>query len=744
MNAASQNLELPLLRMLYGAGLVDRSTIATYSEKNAKGRSILDVLGQNVSLETFRDLMTAEISLKRKGNVEQELFQGLSASGMTTDAELRQALATCQPDPQRLVDALLADSVIGEARAQEMLDGMDGDSPEAYESLIGPGGIGAEAVCQWLAHPGSRQLARAALMMTAQFFLHNGLIDEATARQIAVQAQAVQVDQAAGRLRQQVDLSPSGLKAFMERNLAVPTVDLSQVQVDAALLELFPRSFMRRQTFMPFRVDGTSLDLAMADPFNVTLVALLEWETGRWLRPVFAPAMQVFAKIKGQAEPTAPASVRVAVASPAPAPARPAASPTPAPARPVAPPRAPEPVPVARARAEVARVGDNVSTVQLVSTIIENAIELRATDIHVEPGRQGMTVRFRIDGELRRIMTVPAAMTQSVVSRVKVLADMDVTERRRPQDGHFELTLGARNYDFRISTLPVTQGEKLVIRILDSSRVKNSPESLGFLTEQRVAFEWMLARPYGMLLVSGPTGSGKSSTLYSGLNQLNIEARNLVTIEDPVEYQLDGINQVQVDTNIDVDFAQGLRSILRQDPDVIMIGEIRDGETAQIAIRAAMTGHLVLSTLHTNDAIGAIDALNNLGAARFMVAASLIGIISQRLLRTLCEACKKPLTLTDALRQELELDEKASRKKIRRPVGCDNCLGSGYLGRTGAFEVIRIVERFKTMIVEHRLEELEQTARAEGMIDLRRAAVQKILEGVTSVDEVRRKIMLEI
>jgi type IV pilus assembly protein PilB len=538
----------------------------------------------------------------------------------------------------------------------------------------------------------------------------------------------------------------------MGRDLAVPTVDLSRVQVDAALLDLFPKSFMRRQTFLPFRAEGTSLDLAMTDPFSITLVALLEWETGRWLCPVFAPAMHVFAKIQGQAVPAAPASDRVAAAPPTPAPARSAASPTPAPtrsaapptpapARPAASPRVPTP---AGARAEFARVGDNVSTVQLVSSIIENAIELRATDIHIEPGRQGMAVRFRIDGELRRIMTVPAAMTQQVISRVKVLADMDVTERRRPQDGHFELTLGTRNYDFRISTLPATQGEKVVIRILDSSRVQNSLESLGLLSDQRSAFEWMLGRPYGMILVTGPTGSGKSSTLYSGLNLLNIESRNLVTIEDPVEYQLDGINQVQVDADIDVTFAQGLRSILRQDPDVIMVGEIRDAETAQIAIRAAMTGHLVLSTLHTNDAIGALDALTNLGAARFMVASSLIGIISQRLLRTLCEACKKPMTLTDAVRQELGLEEKASRKKIRRSVGCENCLGSGYLGRTGAFEVIRILDRFKPMIVEHQVEELEKAARAENMIDLRRAAVQKILEGVTSVDEVRRKIMLEI
>jgi type IV pilus assembly protein PilB len=354
-------------------------------------------------------------------------------------------------------------------------------------------------------------------------------------------------------------------------------------------------------------------------------------------------------------------------------------------------------------------------------------------------------VRFRIDGELHRIMNIPLAMAQPVVSRVKVLANMDVTERRRPQDGHFELKVESHNFDFRISTLPAIMGEKMVIRILDTAQVMTGLHELGLLAQQEKMVEWMLDRPHGMILVTGPTGSGKTSTLYTGLQRLNSEQRNLVTIEDPVEYQLPGINQVQVDANIGMTFSEGLRSILRQDPDVIMVGEIRDGDTARIAIRAAMTGHLVLSTLHTNTALGAVDALVHLGAVPFMVAGSLVGIVSQRLLRRLCPQCKKSARMTPKLAVQIGLPEKTS-KKIFRAAGCEECFHSGYMGRTGVFEVIRLNEKLKTMISDpaKHSEELERAAREEGMLSIEEAAAQKVLEGATSVEEVSRKIVLDV
>jgi type II secretory ATPase GspE/PulE/Tfp pilus assembly ATPase PilB-like protein len=515
---------------------------------------------------------------------------------------------------------------------------------------------------------------------------------------------------------------------------------------------------VRRLIFAPIRADGDELALAGSDPFNVSLMALVRMLTGKWPRPLFAPGRVVIESINAhyaQAEPeSTPISIPPLPPPHAPVEDEPEPAPGPeakkasdkSPAKPAAakkPKAKPTPEP-ARMRIETDLVTDNVSAVQLVSSIIESAIELHTTDIHVEPQRAGMSVRFRIDGELHRIMNIPEDLAQPLVSRVKVLAEMDVTERRRPQDGHFELPVEDRTYDFRISTLPSIHGEKLVVRILDTARVRTRLSELGMLPEQEKAFSWMINRPHGMILVTGPTGSGKTSTLYAALNALNQENRNLVTIEDPVEYQLVGITQVQVDTQIDMTFAAGLRSILRQDPDVIMVGEIRDSDTAYIAIRAAMTGHLVLSTLHTNTALGAIDALVNLGRLPFTVAGSLVGIVSQRLVRQLCPECRKAQRLTPALRATLGIGEEV-RKRIYKANGCQECLGSGYQGRSGAFEVVKINEAIREAISEGRRgESLEPLVREHKMLSMQDAAVQKVLAGKTSVDEISSKILLEL
>jgi type II secretory ATPase GspE/PulE/Tfp pilus assembly ATPase PilB-like protein len=721
-------------------------------------------MSQEVSLETFRDLLTAEISLQRKGkDLKRDLFAGLSASGMITDRELQELLAIHRPPFSQMIETLKEDNVIDGEAARRLIAEYREDEADAYESPVIDRTITAEAVCQSLGHPDSRQMRRAALYLALQLFCCNGLLEEAELEQMVHELHGHALKEVSERLRRNVDLSITGLKAFLDRDLRVPSVELEGVEIDPALFGLFPQSLIRRQIFVPFRQDKESIGVALVDPFNVTLVALLEWATGRWPCPAFALASRIIAKINGFYGPMQvygqpprardefeerreAASAAVETARPAVAPvARTGVS-----LQAKAGTERSKEVSGAKAvadaqavRLESTLLADNLSAVQLVSSLIESAIDLRTTDIHIEPTRTGLTVRFRIDGDLHRIMSVPPAMSQTVISRVKVLADMDVTERRRPQDGHFELNLVDHNYDFRISTLPSILGEKVAIRILDSSRVMTGLDHLGLLKGQREDFEWMLDRPYGMILVTGPTGSGKTSTLYSGLQRLNSEKRNVVTIEDPVEYQLGGISQVQVDPNIDLTFAQGLRSILRQDPDVIMIGEIRDGTTAQIAIRAAMTGHVVLSTLHTNNALGAFDALVNLGTVRFMLAGSVVGIISQRLLRVLCERCKRPDKLTAELRAEFNIQANA-RKGIRKSVGCNECLGTGYLGRTGVFEVIRITEPLRPLIVEHHPEELERAVRKAGVLSLQEAAVQKVLDGVTSVDEVRRKIILEI
>lgn len=386
---------------------------------------------------------------------------------------------------------------------------------------------------------------------------------------------------------------------------------------------------------------------------------------------------------------------------------------------------------------------DSRSAVQLVTTLIENAIALQTTDVHLEPREDGMIVRYRLDGDLRKILNVPAEMVESVISRIKVLAGMDVTERRRPQDGHIVLDMVDRRFDLRVATVPSVHGEKTAIRILDSSRVMTGLDQLGFSEKQLEVVNRMIHRPYGMILVAGPTGSGKTSTLYACLSERNDERNHLVTIEDPVEYQLEGINQIQVDPHVGVTFSAGLRAVLRQDPNIIMVGEIRDADTAQTAMRAALTGHLVFSTLHTNTAIGAVQALGNLGATRYMIGSALTGVIAQRLVRKLCDDCKARKPVTKALAKQLGLTYSA-KLRFDNPVGCPNCLNSGYKGRLGVFEILEMTDALRDAVLDDESpEKLLEIANDEGRISMMQDAVEKAKAGLTSPAEIIEKVMLD-
>jgi type IV pilus assembly protein PilB len=385
---------------------------------------------------------------------------------------------------------------------------------------------------------------------------------------------------------------------------------------------------------------------------------------------------------------------------------------------------------------------DNMSTVQLVSQVIESAVGASATDIHIEPHSDSLRIRYRIDGELHTIMKAPAEMQLSVASRIKVLASMNVTERRRPQDGHFSLNTQSGSYDFRVSTMPSTFGEKIVLRVLDSSRLFTGLPDLGLEPEQAKTIERLISRPYGLVLVTGPTGSGKTSTLYACLSTVNRENVNIVTIEDPVEYQLDGITQVQVDDNIELSFANGLRSVLRQDPDVIMVGEIRDSDTTHTAIRAALTGHLVFSTLHTNTAVGAISALSHMGAKQYLIASALAGIIAQRLVRKICPVCKKQFAPGKGILRELGFTDN-TRRKFWTGEGCDKCFGTGYKGRTGIFEAVEVTEELRRAVVEHATEQQLTELVAKRTQSLFCSAVSKVVEGVTTPAEAVKAVSLQ-
>lgn len=373
--------------------------------------------------------------------------------------------------------------------------------------------------------------------------------------------------------------------------------------------------------------------------------------------------------------------------------------------------------------------------VKLINSIIEQAIDMRASDIHIEPFAEKVRVRFRIDGDLHEIMALSKNSFSAIVTRIKIIGGMNIAEKRVPQDGRVEIKINDKEIDMRISTIPTVDGEKVVIRLLDRSNFMFTKDELGFTGESLKTFNKILNQPYGMILLTGPTGSGKTTTLYATLTELNKIDKNIITIEDPVEYKLDGINQIQINPKAGLTFAKGLRSILRQDPDIIMIGEIRDSETAEIAIRAAVTGHLVLSTLHTNDSPSSVARLIDMGVEPYMVSSAVIGIVSQKLVKELCSNCKKPYEASYSEKSLLKLNTK-DPIILYKAKGCNKCT-NGYKGRRAVCEVMVVNEEIKQLINKGvTTEELRKNAIKAGMINLLEGSIKLVIEGITTVEEV--------
>lgn len=386
------------------------------------------------------------------------------------------------------------------------------------------------------------------------------------------------------------------------------------------------------------------------------------------------------------------------------------------------------------------RLGGSVEKVQpvmLVSAIIELAVNSRSTDIHFDPTEAGLVARLRIDGMLHDVLPIPKIVQPNIVARIKVLAEMDISETRRPQDGHISMSIGDRRFDLRVSALPTFRGEKITLRVLDSTGGIPKLQDLGMEFGERLLYEEIITKPQGMTLVTGPTGSGKTTTLYASLERINHRTYNIITLEDPVEYQLKGINQVQINPAIELTFASTLRASLRQDPDTILVGEVRDFETAAIAIRAAMTGHRVFSTIHANTAPDAINTLINMEIRPFLIASSLLCIVAQRLVRRLCAECREPYEPEPEILEELGV--KSPSVTLHRAKGCEKCNHTGYLGRTAVYELLRITPPIKKAIIGGKsLDQIVKIASSEGMKGLYEKGVNKILEGTTSIEEVFR------
>jgi type IV pilus assembly protein PilB len=540
------------------------------------------------------------------------------------------------------------------------------------------------------------------------------------------------------------------ITALLSKQYGVPSINLAQFEIDPGVIKLIPSETAHKYQIVPLSRSGATLTIAMTDPTNVFAMDDIKFMTGYNVEPVVASETAVLEAIT-QYYPSAPAARQKREASGAPA-----ADMTNADALEM----------VSKALEDSAVIDDDVElleemeqidvaslerqggeapVIRLVNLMLMSAIQKGASDIHIEPYEKEFRVRFRIDGLLYNVMAPPMKFRDAITSRLKIMAKLDIAEKRLPQDGRIKIRFAAeastKEIDFRVSCLPTLFGEKLVMRLLDKDKLMLDMTKLGFEPDSLRKLEAAIAKPWGMVLVTGPTGSGKTNTLYSSIAKINTIETNIMTAEDPVEFNLVGVNQVQVRENIGLNFAAALRSFLRQDPNIILVGEIRDFETAEIAVKAALTGHLVLSTLHTNDAPSTINRLMNMGIEPFLVASSVNLICAQRLVRRICANCKEDHPTPPPALVEAGFTQEESQRVIpKKGKGCDRCNTTGYKGRVGLYEVMEIGDELRELIlVGASALEIRKKAVEEGMITLRRSGLHKVMDGVTTIEEVARE-----
>jgi type IV pilus assembly protein PilB len=529
-------------------------------------------------------------------------------------------------------------------------------------------------------------------------------------------------------------ISEDEITGVLSRQYGVPSINLKFYEVDAAVIKLIPQDTAVRYQIVPLSRVGSTLTIAMTDPTNVFAMDDIKFMTGFNVEPVVASETAIaeaIAKFYGEAESGEELEKVMKDLS-----AEDAAD-----------------LELASEEqetnlADLERAAEEAPIIKLVNLILTDAVKRGASDIHIEPYEKDVRVRLRIDGILQAVMTPPLKLRDAITSRIKIMAKLDISEKRLPQDGRIMIKYRKdgkiKDLDFRVSTIPTLYGEKIVMRLLDKENLRLDMTKLGFEQESLTKFERAILRPYGMVLVTGPTGSGKTNTLYSSIARLNTQETNIMTAEDPVEFQLAGVNQVQMKDQIGLNFAAALRAFLRQDPNIILVGEIRDFETAEIAVKAALTGHLVLSTLHTNDAPSTISRLMNMGIEPFLVATSVNLICAQRLVRKICVNCKEPLEVPEQTLLDAGFTpEETSTTKIYIGKGCGTCNRTGYKGRVGLYEVMEINDELRELIlVGASALELKKKAIDQGMLTLRKSGLTKAAIGATTLEEVIRETVL--
>ncbi len=471
--------------------------------------------------------------------------------------------------------------------------------------------------------------------------------------------------------------------------------------VNGELLQKVPEQILKKERLIPVSEDENSITVATDNPFNYEGLKKLEWFFSKPVKPLVVPYDEINNFFSSSELSTEESPLQESYGE------------------------------------DLLTVEEEAPAVQFINEILTLAVRVKASDVHFEPFRDRMRVRLRVDGVLKTVRELPSSKIPPVISRLKIMASLDIAEKRLPQDGRIMVRLGGKEIDIRVSTLPTYFGERVVLRLLSKESILYSTRELGLLPEDYELFSNLIKTPHGILLVTGPTGSGKTTTLYASLSEINREEINIITVEDPVEYQLNGISQVQVKPEIGLTFASALRSILRQDPDVIMVGEIRDRETAEIAIQAALTGHLVFSTLHTNDAPSSVTRLVDMGIEPFLVASSVVGVVAQRLVRKVCPYCREPYTPTPQELKDLGITDYTG--EFFRGKGCEHCMGTGYLGRTAIYEILVVDKEIKRLILEGRdSDEIKEVAVNRGMKTLRMDGALKVKMGITTPEEVLR------
>ena len=508
-------------------------------------------------------------------------------------------------------------------------------------------------------------------------------------------------------------VSQTDFASVLSGQLGIDSVDLHRVGLQDAAIRLVPEDIMKKYELVPFAIDEENtnvLKVAMSDPVNLAAIDDVGLLTNMEVKPYFATTSQIAVQLdrmfgKKQAMEAAAQYQKEHAEE------------------------------MVEEEVENNAEVDNAPIVKIVRTMLEQAVRQGASDIHVEPMERLLRVRYRIDGALREVMDYNTTLLPAMVARVKIMSGLDISEKRKPQDGRLTLHVDNKEYDVRVSILPTVFGEKIVMRLTAKDGLSRDKKYLGLTVEDEERLDAILKNPHGIILVTGPTGSGKSTTCYTVLSELNREEVNIITVEDPVEANVDGVNQVQVNTKADLTFASALRSILRQDPDIIMIGEIRDGETADIAVKASITGHLVISTLHTNSTAASITRMIDMGVEPYLIGDSVVGIIAQRLVRKLCPECKRARMATLKEKQLLGIAPEQNQV-VYEPVGCENCGGIGYKGRTAIYEIMTVTNKLRAHIHGRvTADELKEVAVSEGMNTLRMAAAKKVCDGVTSCAE---------